>query len=142
MSYFNLGLPSTDIPDDPRYRAPMKSEPGKFRKHAHVESTLFSQYIAENYLGFFSDIHDAASAADYLSERFGEHPRGGFFFFFSPVLSVCMISGDKAQQRSSNVDLDLQSWFVATTGVMYANSHPTKSTWTPLYKPHTHTVYR
>eukprot|EP01127_Copromyxa_protea_P010500 TRINITY_DN2552_c0_g3_i1.p1 TRINITY_DN2552_c0_g3~~TRINITY_DN2552_c0_g3_i1.p1 ORF type:complete len:870 (+),score=101.98 TRINITY_DN2552_c0_g3_i1:253-2862(+) len=121
---YNKRLPATEALDGPRARAPMKSEPNKFRKHVHVESSLFSQFIAENYLTFFSDIHDAAEASEYLSQ------------------SVCMISGDKAQQWSTNMDLDLQSWHVATTGIMYANAHPVPNNWKPLYKPHAHTVNR
>lgn len=114
----------------------MKSEPSKFRKYVDVESTLFSQFIAENYLHFFSDIHEAAQASDYLSDR------QLYLGSSININSVCMVASDKAQQYSKNVDLDLQSWFVATTGVMYSNTKPFPPTFQAFYKPHVYTVNR
>lgn len=114
----------------------MKSDPNKFRKHVHVESALFSQFIAENYLGFFSDIREASEASDYLVDRLVTS------WLLLTFFSVLMVSADKAQQWTTNADLDLQSWFVATTGVMYSNTQPLPNSWNPLYKPHIYTVNR
>lgn len=81
--YRNIGLDETvTLPSTPSQmlsensprsspsllRAPMKSTPDEIHASVHAPSSLFLEYLHENYLQFFANIDEVADSTAYLSD--------------------------------------------------------------------------
>uniref|UniRef100_A0A6B2L0Z6 AAA+ ATPase domain-containing protein n=1 Tax=Arcella intermedia TaxID=1963864 RepID=A0A6B2L0Z6_9EUKA len=106
------------------HRSTMKSDPSVFYKDIHVDSTIFNQFLAENYLKFFTDIEDISLGSKYISD------------------SDIIVSSKVWNSFQDEVIVSEYAWETISRGLMYSNTHPSPNKFTPLVKPHNMTIFQ
>jgi cell cycle checkpoint protein len=103
-------------------RAPLAINPEVVVENTHMSGEMFTLFLHQNYIQFFSSCDDLLVAAEYFSDS-------------------DLLHGMEWAQRdgssSKGPTKHLLSGAVASRGVMYANTSVTtgKHTWRPLHKP-------
>ncbi|XP_037536705.1 cell cycle checkpoint protein RAD17 [Nematolebias whitei] len=94
------------------HREPLLINPELVVERSQMSAEVFSLYLHQNYLDFFSDMEDVGRASEYLSD--------------ADLLSADWTSRSILGQYGSSV---------ATRGLLHSNSHQVSSAFRPLHKP-------
>jgi hypothetical protein len=53
------------------YREPLVNNPAEIREYIqHIDTSIFNQFLFENYVQFYEVIEDCSQGSRYLSDRF------------------------------------------------------------------------
>eukprot|EP00039_Didymoeca_costata_P007635 m.102131 g.102131 ORF g.102131 m.102131 type:complete len:405 (-) comp13761_c0_seq5:417-1631(-) len=86
-------------------------DPEAIIDQSHLLPTMFSSYLHENYLSFFSDLDDVVDASEW----------------FSVADAISDLSLDKKVMKYPAL--------ITSQGLLHANNHPSQGKWRPLHKP-------
>jgi len=113
------------VPGDGDLRGPLSFEPEKVVAAGALSEHQLLDFLNENYLSFFSDMHDVAAASDALS--------------LSENFTANWHPGDTGgehlgRQRKGATGGGRYAVSVATRALLYENKHPV-SKWAPIFAP-------
>ena len=119
-------LSDVGAPGDDDLRGPLAFVPEDVVAQAALGENQLLDFLNENYLTFFSDIDEAADAADALS--ISEN-------FASSWHSVDTDHERHGRQRRGAASGGKYAVSISTRGLLYANKHPLHPKWAPLIAP-------